>query len=390
MKICAMHANYPPVFSGAAIQFHRHAQYFVERGHDVLVITIQFLGTSPSEMMDGIKIVRLPILLNSKRNRKLSFMFLSAFELIKRRREYDLLHLHGFNKFYTLPVCIAKILGKKILYQITLLDAEPKIKQGFIYTVGLRYIDDVIALSTPLFQRAKKGPYPTRVSAVVPYGVDVNKYFPPTENEKLQIRDKFKLDPNGYYICFVGSTIKRKGGDILIRAFTSVYEHFPEATLLFIGEDGSSTLRMDPDKKLLYATDEIRALIESFALEERVIFTGLTDQVADYMQASDMFVFPSRKEGLGAVILEALATGLPCVVSELDGIAKDMITNGVDGYIVPGFDPEDYARMMMLVLSDDKKAKYIGHNARHTIENRFEISEIAKRYLRHYDCLLGE
>ena len=389
MKICAIHSAYHPVFSGAAIQFHEMAQQFISHGCHVSVITIQFPGLPAQENINGVRVIRLPIVLGSKRLRKISFMLISVFWLMKIRKEFEILHLHGYDKNFALTVWIAKILGKKVIYQLTLMTDSVVKQRGFLYKAGMRYLDEIIALSTPLLDQGREGPYPNKVRTVLGYGVDTKTFLPPTRKEKKNVRDMLNLDLETYYICLVGSILRRKGIDIMVKAFASVYKSYPNISLLLVGEDGSSPLnRNDPGKQKLYITDEIKSLIRSFGIEERVIFTGFTDKVAAYMQASDMFVFPSRKEGLGAVILQAMATGLPCVVSELDGISEGMITNEVDGFIISGSDPEGYAKIMRMLLSEKDRAKEIGLNARNTIEKRFELADISGRYLRYYKHIL--
>lgn len=388
MQICAMHYYYPPGFSGAAIQFHRHAQQFVARGHKVCVITPRIPGAALFEMMDGIKVVRVPVWSDTKAHKKASFMLSSSVELIKRRREFDLLHLHSFNKFYALPVWTAKALGKKVVYQMTLMGTEPRRGLGVVYALGLHSIDGFIALSNPLLQKVRESPVSEKPCAVIPYGIDTSLYCPASVAEKAVIRKTLGLEQKAWYISFVGYITERKGVDILVDVFRMVAEHHSDARLLLVGEDGVAPgYLIEPHEKPLFA-DELKVSIGRSGLSERVVFTGLTDRVVAYLRASDVFVFPSRREGLGAAVLEAMAVGLPCIISELDGISQDMIADGIDGYIISGSDPEDYARAIMTLVSNQEKAEELGHNARRAIEKNFKLPDIAERYLMYYRHLL--
>jgi glycosyltransferase involved in cell wall biosynthesis len=120
-----------------------------------------------------------------------------------------------------------------------------------------------------------------------------------------------------------------------------------------------------------------------------VRFTGVVDDVESYLRAADVFVFPSRKEGFGTVMVEAMAAGLPCVVAPIDGIAATVFDHGRDGVIVPGEDPERWAGEIAALLDDPARAARLGESARAKAVGRYGFGVVCDRYEALYEALLS-
>lgn len=143
---------------------------------------------------------------------------------------------------------------------------------------------------------------------VIKNGIDVEKYkFNPIIRQRM--RNKFGIEDNQFLIGHVGSFSYPKNHEFLIDIFNEVHKENPDSVLLLVG-DGE--LR-----------EKVKKKVKEFGLMDSVIFTGVRDDVPDLMQAMDIFVFPSRFEGLGIVLIEAQAAGLKCFVSE------DVVPNDV-------------------------------------------------------------
>jgi glycosyltransferase involved in cell wall biosynthesis len=101
---------------------------------------------------------------------------------------------------------------------------------------------------------------------------------------------------------------------------------------------------------------------------------GRVDDLESYLGAADLFVFLSRKEGQGYVIVEAMASGLPCVVSPLDGIASEMVDQGESGVILSNPDDADaVAGELSRLLGDAALRRAMGDAARRSAVRRFSI-----------------
>ncbi len=111
---------------------------------------------------------------------------------------------------------------------------------------------------------------------------------------------------------------------------------------------------------------------------------GQTNRVADYLGASDGFVFPSYHENLSIAVLEACASGLACVVSAAGG-NPEIITNGTDGMVVDSFDPNDYARAVTELLRDPERMNAYQQAAKRTAQQRFSKEKMAQEVQKVYD-----
>lgn len=152
---------------------------------------------------------------------------------------------------------------------------------------------------------------------VIPNGVDLDRFHPPTAAERTAARARFNLDDEDRVALFVGHEFGRKGLDVAIAALV----HAPTVLLLVVGGNAQHRL------------DEARADAERLGVSERVLFLGPRLDIPGLFAASDLFVLPSAYEANALVVLEALAAALPVVATRV-GYAPEVIVDGVNGYLV--------------------------------------------------------
>jgi UDP-glucose:(heptosyl)LPS alpha-1,3-glucosyltransferase len=152
--------------------------------------------------------------------------------------------------------------------------------------------------------------------AVISNGVDLEKYRPPTAEERARARAQFQLDGDDRVALFIGHEFDRKGLPTAVEALV----HAPTVLLLVVG----GIRRM---------VDAARAHAERLGVSERVLLVGEDREIHPYLAAADMFVLPSVYESSGLVFLEALASGLPVVATRV-GVAPAVVSDGVNGYLV--------------------------------------------------------
>ena len=107
----------------------------------------------------------------------------------------------------------------------------------------------------------------------------------------------------------------------------------------------------------------------------------------DYLVAADLFFFPTRREGLPNAVAEAMASGLPVVASRLEGITTDLIDDGIEGRLINGHDPHDYAEALNQLLAEPDRMRQMGQAARARIERDYDLNHVVQRYVRVYDGL---
>lgn len=175
-------------------------------------------------------------------------------------------------------------------------------------------------------------------------------------------------------VLYAGVLVPRKGVHHLIGAFAQAAREFTDARLTIVGA---------PDNPA-YAS-RLHELVAEKRLGERVEFVARVSQreLAKQMSQADVFVLPSASEGLPRVVFEAMAAGLPVVASRVDGI-PDMITDGVNGLLVPAGDEQAIASSLLRLLEAPQEAREMGRRARGLACGQFSV----EAYLASYDRLL--
>ena len=183
-------------------------------------------------------------------------------------------------------------------------------------------------------------------------------------------------------ILHVARLVEVKGTRYLLRAFATVARKYDRVQLLIIGD---GPLRR-----------QLHALTASLGMRDRVEFLGAVPHVAvlSWMRKAAMLVLPGirtatgREEGLGMVLLEAAATGLPIVGSRVGGIPECML-EGKTGFLVPERDEDALARRMAELLEDPVRRHRMGAAGRALVEDRFDIYRQTAVLENFYDSLLG-
>ena len=203
---------------------------------------------------------------------------------------------------------------------------------------------------------------------VIPNGVDVDRFRPPSDDERVKARADLGLEPDRTVAVFVGHEFERKGLPIAIEALGGA----PGVLLLVVG--GSAEMIRGAE-----------ARARRLAVADRVVFAGQHPDPVPFLWASDVLVLPSAYEANALVVLEALACGLP-VVSTRVGFAPDLVVDGDNGFLVDR-DAGPLAERLRRLDGDDLGEWRV--RARRTAE-RYAWPEIARRYLDLVETLQAE
>lgn len=180
---------------------------------------------------------------------------------------------------------------------------------------------------------------------VIHSGVDLSR-FRPDPARKTEIRSALKIPSERIVIVTVGRLTAVKGQDTLIRAIAECLRQGEKVFLLILGE---GELRSD-----------LAALSAELGIEEAVHFLGWRSDVASVIAACDIFCLPSRNEGMGKVLVEAMAMGKPIVASDIGGI-PDLVHPGENGILVPVGDTAGWAEAIARLCRDPKERQRMGN-----------------------------
>ena len=172
---------------------------------------------------------------------------------------------------------------------------------------------------------------------------------------------------------FVGRLAPEKGLPTLIDAWPTVRRTFPSARLTLIGEG--------PERPAL------ERRIQESGLDDAIRLPGSSPGPGAHLAVADLFVLPSREEGMSIALLEAMAFGIPTVATAIPGNLK-LITDGVHGRLAPPDDPEALARAIVAQWSDPDSAARMGREARRLAAERYSIGAVARAHLDLFDRLI--
>jgi glycosyltransferase involved in cell wall biosynthesis len=334
MKILILTTNFPRWKGDFRVPFiFEAARAMHAKGHTVRVITMHNPGAANHEILDGLEVFRaryLPEKLETlqqdaagipaawergiqEKISMLPYFWHFCLEVAKHSKGFDIIHanwsLSGLAAYITRRIhktpYIVTVQGSDVFKTVDKLVIKSVIGKA------LKNAAFVIALSNSLAEVTRKFGVPENQIVVIPNGIDINKF--PMGNYEL--REKRLL--------FVGSLIERKGVRQLLEAMVRLNTRFPEYTLSIIGEG---------DQKEL-----LEEFVRKQDLSTCVHFLGTQSQsqVGDLMRKSKLLILPSIEEGQGVVLVEALASGTPCIGSNVGGI-PDVIKEDVGRLFKPG------------------------------------------------------
>ena len=179
-----------------------------------------------------------------------------------------------------------------------------------------------------------------------------------------------------HIVLNVGNVRRVKGTDVIIRTVAIVRETFPNVLFLVVG---------GVHERAFFA--EVQKLIKDLRVTDNVKFLGRRLDVPSILKMCDLFYQSSRSEGLPNAILEAMASGLPCVATEVGG-TNEIISNEENGFLVESERPDLAAKAIINLLGDQNRARIMGAAARRTIEQRFSAQAMVSRMVDQYDSLL--
>ncbi len=204
---------------------------------------------------------------------------------------------------------------------------------------------------------------------VIHNGVDTQRFHPAlSEKYRVKFRKKFQIPKDALLFLFIGSGFERKGIDTLLKSFSRIEG---ESRLLIVGKDRH--------------IKKYKKLAEQIGVSKRVIFTGPIENTEPFYGMSDVFILPTLYDPFPNALLEAMASGLPPIISNKCG-GIDIIENKKNGLVSDSLDIDQISRNMMY-CSDITIRKNMGDNARKTIEP-LTYEKMSECYVNLYDNLM--
>jgi len=226
------------------------------------------------------------------------------------------------------------------------------------------WCDQMIFISQPLIDWAvSEGIGCTGKMATIYSGIEMERFHPVSVQEKHRLRAKWGLHEGDAVIGMVSKLWEGKGHAFLLRAFKEIKEEKPQAKLVIVGEG--------------YLMESLKTLASRMELSEAVIFTGFLEDVPQIIATFDLAVLPSYFEGMGRVLLEAMAMEKPVVGTRVGGI-PDLIEEGLNGYLVSPGNEKELAGAVLKILNDQDLALKMGQAGRKKMTERFSAESMVR------------
>ena len=293
--------------------------------------------------------------------------------LLMRQEQFGILHTHLFRadlfglpigKIAKIPALVSTVRNTENFFKNSLislgLQKSYQLTSRMIaisHAVKITLVEDIGIMSDEI--------------QVIHYGIGRKGNLKNHQNTEINIRQKFNISDNVPLIGTVGRLASQKGHFYLIEGFAIIKQSFPNAKLFIVGHDDEG-LREGLEKQIL-----------KLNLAEEVFITGYLDGYS-VINSLDVFVLPSLWEGLGLVLLEAMASSKPIIASRVNAI-PEIVEDNVTGLLVSPRDIEGLAHAICLLLNDPERAKQLGENGRKRLEQFFTLGRMVSQIMGIYD-----
>jgi glycosyltransferase involved in cell wall biosynthesis len=314
---------------------------------------------------EGFPVYRLPVNLDALRHQRVgrALRLLRLVYLLYSRR-IQLVHVN-FHFHAPLISTACSVVGIPIVVHVRNMIDYPVASK-------FRKYDGIICISQAVRNNlVTQGKVPSCEIAerlwIIPDGRDLAPFH---AGNRDRVRGEFGLDPATPLVGMAARITSMKGQDIFLQIAALVKKRVPAARFLLVG----STL----DELDEHYLQDLQVLVADLGLQKDVIFAGYRDDMPDILAAMDCFVHPSRRGAFVSVLIEAMASGLPIVASDVDGIPECV---GCDGaaVLLPPDDPAAWADTVVRILADKNLANRMVEKGRGRTSSLFDIAPLARQ-----------
>lgn len=368
--------SFPPAYSGAAQALIKLGKGLIQRGHKISVVCALPAGAASYEEIEGIQVYRLysglyddmsevPTFSNQAK-----FALASAWFIWKHRNVFDVIHFHGIGRNSVGAILVAKLVGIPTIGKVSGIEhdspsAHLKRRFGKMLLKILGLVDAFIAVSPRIASDILSfSSWNSSKIFQIPNPIDCNIYTHIDSKTRLLIRSKMGIAADEFIFLFVGAICKGKGIDALVDAWCVVRQKAGTSVkLLAIGPPWEDSM--------------VKLLIDRVGID----YSGYKtiDEVRDIYAAADAFVLPTRGEGLPNAVLEAMASGLPCIVGRLEGIT-DYLLGEERGILINPEDNIDLANAMLKIYEHPTVAKEMANKAKKWVVENANMKPVVMQY----------
>lgn len=372
MRILALNYEFPPLGGGAGNATAHICRELVRLGCDVVVLTSAYKDLPRKELVDGYTVQRVPVL--RRRVDQCSPLEMATFVVsamapavqLARQFKPDILHVYFGVPTGPVGLLVKRMTGIPYLLSLRGGDVPGFLSQSLgnlhrlIAPLNHRVWDNasvIVANSAGLRELAQQSLSRGAVQ-MVPNGVDLETYAPPA----------LARSDGVFRILFVGRLVEQKGARYILEVLPQVMAQTGAGIEVAVVGSGPEEPALREQARRLGLTDSIR-------------FRGWVARkdMPEQYRSADVFVFPSFEEGMPNVVLEAMASGLPVVTTDIYG-NRELVSDGDNGVLVPPGDAESLCQALVRLAKDLDLRQRMGRRSRERAR-AFGWEQTARAYL---------
>lgn len=350
-----------------------------KRGIKTYVCARNYHNALRKEVIDGTFFRRSPVMGSSMVINSLLYLTDTFFWLIKNRKNYDVIHCQQMYAPAMIGALVSFFIKKPIVVRVTASGELGEVKQirqmplANLRVKLLRRIDRFITLTGAMKNEIETLGIDSKKIKVIPNATEI----PAEASYNFRVRDKFRRKLNLEYkkiVVFTGRLSEEKGLDTLIKVWKTIKEKQMSAHLLLLGEGGAYR-NVEP---------QLRNLTATLDLSDCVHFLGHVSNAKDYILASDIFVLPSRTEGMSNSLVEAFACGTAIIATDIPA-NREICVEGENSLLFKVDDTNALSQILIKLFDDQALAKTLGEQARKLAESKLSIDVMINNYLSIYE-----
>jgi len=220
----------------------------------------------------------------------------------------------------------------------------------------------------------KKWPYSTRKIVIIPNGINTAPYLGRDETRVL-VREKLCMKKNDLLVGSVGRLVNQKDYSLFVKSALKVLNTYKHVKFLIVGSG----------KEERY----IKTLIHNLSLENHLILLGHQENVLDFLNAMDLFVFTSKYEGMPNAVMEAMASRLPVIAFDIPGV-NELVLNGITGILIKERNEQILANKIVELLENEKLRIQMGLNGYQRIKEHYSMEKMVNNFEKIYSKVYEE
>jgi glycosyltransferase involved in cell wall biosynthesis len=380
VKICIFTETYYPVVGGGETQARLLAEGLITNGNSVIVLTRRSDAVlRQHENYGDVSVYRLaPV--GSGQLKKWGLLLSSLPALIQLRDQYDLIFVSGYRIIGLTAVLVGKLFRKPVVLKA---DSQGEMSGEFFESglrkfsvsrsslsfrlflefrnVILKKADAFSAISPEIASEWISSKVPLNKIHLIPNGVDTTRFAPVNAKQKSFLREKLNLPQAAIIAIYTGRLVSYKGLPLLLKVWDEIRCRHESVILLLAGTGGLDIHNCEA---------QLRDYVTSAGLGKNVCFLGSIQNIPEYLQAADLFVFPTENDAFPSSIVEAMACALPVVTTPV-GAIKTIVAHQETGLIVQPGNRQQLYEALVAIVSDKTLAFHKGQAGRRIVQARY-------------------